>query len=256
VVIGLGAAAWYYREPLGGFATDLIDTVDTEMARDQAAQDRAAATTGANEPLAEAPAVTDDTPATVLAPGAKEPASAKPAQPETVAPVPEAQPPVTESSGQAPAATTATAPPPDSAPAERAPAPAELAPGTAPQTAPATAPPQLARAAGPTSFSFQQSALTVRESDVAARITIRRTGDLAGTAEVSWWTADGSAVADRDYADLGARIERFAPGEATRTVYVPITNDAIGEPARSFTVLLGRGGDAASEIRVDIVDDD
>jgi hypothetical protein len=37
---------------------------------------------------------------------------------------------------------------------------------------------------------------------------------------------------------------------------VPITNDAIGEPARSFTVLLGRGGDAASEVRVDIVDDD
>jgi hypothetical protein len=96
----------------------------------------------------------------------------------------------------------------------------------------------------------------VREGDVAARIVIRRSGSLAGTAEVSWWTVGGTAVADRDYADLGARVERFAPGEASRTVFVPITNDAFAEPAKSFTVLLGREGASAGELRVDIVDDD
>ena len=42
-----------------------------------------------------------------------------------------------------------------------------------------------------------------------------------------------------------ARVERFAPGEASRTVYVPITNDAFAEPTKSFTVLLGRGGASA-----------
>ena len=48
------------------------------------------------------------------------------------------------------------------------------------------------------------------------------------------------------------------PGEASRTVYVPLTNDAVREPSKSFRVLLGRGegADVAAEMRVDIVDDD
>ncbi|HET8755896.1 MAG TPA: Calx-beta domain-containing protein, partial [Solirubrobacteraceae bacterium] len=101
------------------------------------------------------------------------------------------------------------------------------------------------------------STIGVREGDVAARITIRRSGDLSGAAEVSWWTEDGSAVADADYADLGARIERFAPGEASRTVFVPLTNDGVSEDVKSFSVLLGRGsGEVVARARVDIVDDD
>jgi serine/threonine protein kinase len=263
-LIGVGAAVWYYQEPLGGFATDLMERVDTEMARSQAADDRASQSTTADVPLTKAPVVTDDTPATVLAPGANEPAAPETAQAQATAPAPEAQAPAAasvdrasaaDSADRAPAERAATARPQQSAPADPVPEPAAPTPVAPPQAAPA-APPQAAPAAGPTRFSFQQSAVTVRESDVAARIMIRRSGDLSGTAEVSWWTADGSAVADRDYADLGARIERFAPGEASRTVYVPITNDTMSEPARNFSVLLGRGGDAASEIRVNIVDDD
>jgi hypothetical protein len=107
-------------------------------------------------------------------------------------------------------------------------------------------------ATGPARFAFERESLAVREGDVAARIVIRRSGDSSGSAEVSWSTTDGTAVADRDYADLGARIERFAPGESSRTIYVPLTNDSVTEPARSFRVLLEGG----AEIRVDILDDD
>ena len=51
------------------------------------------------------------------------------------------------------------------------------------------------------------------------------------------------------------------PGEKSRTIYVPLTNDAVTEPLRSFKVMLGRGdaarsGSVAGEMRVDIVDDD
>ena len=115
--------------------------------------------------------------------------------------------------------------------------------------------PSVAKAApaGPTRFSFQQSVTTVRESDVAARIVIRRSGDLSGAASVSWWTVDGTALADSDYADLGARIERFEPGEASRTVYVPLTNDAVAEPAKSFGVRLGRR-DGATAGRIHLGD--
>jgi hypothetical protein len=110
---------------------------------------------------------------------------------------------------------------------------------------------------GPTRFDFQQPVVTVREGDVAARIVIRRSGDLAGAAEVSWWTTEGTAVADRDFADLGARIERFTPGEASRTVFVPLTNDSVREPTKSFTVVLGRGeGEIAARAQVSIADDD
>ena len=45
-------------------------------------------------------------------------------------------------------------------------------------------------------------------------------------ATIAWWTGNGTAIADSDYADLGARVERFEPGEQSRTVYVPLTNDS------------------------------
>jgi hypothetical protein len=131
-------------------------------------------------------------------------------------------------------------------------------PSTAARAPVETPPAATAAAPGPTRFDFQQGVVTVREGDVAARVTIRRSGDLSGSASVSWWTEQGTARADADYADLGARIERFAPGEASRTIYVPLTNDAVREPPKNFRILLGRGegGEAASETRVDLIDDD
>ncbi len=230
LVIGLGAAAWYYQEPLRAFSTDLMAEVEARIDAQRASPDRAAApaATSAGAPLAPAPAVTDPEPAMVLAPGANVPADANPAAPAVDAPV------------------SAPAEEPFAAEAERATPPAAVTP----------APP--AADAGPTRFAFQQDVVTVREGDVAARITIRRSGNLSGEASVSWWTAEGTARADADYADLGARIERFAPGEASRTVYVPLTNDTVREPTKSFRVLLGRGegADIAGEVRVDVIDDD
>ena len=79
----------------------------------------------------------------------------------------------------------------------------------------------------------------MREGDVAARIVIRRSGDLSGTAEVSWSTADGTAVADRDYADLGARLERFQPGESSRTIYVPLIDNFLDLLAGPMAVIAG-----------------
>jgi hypothetical protein len=215
-LVCLGAAAWYYRGPLAAFGTDLLATVETEMARIRAA-DAPAAAPVADAPVTQAPAVTDDAPATVIADGTG----------RTV---------VT-------AAPERAAPPPDAPLAEASPAPV----GSAPVAAVATdIPGDLAR------FSFEHESLSVREGDVAARVVIRRSGNPSGTAEVTWRTIDGTAVADRDYADLGARAERFAPGESSRTIYVPLTNDPVPEPTRSFRVLL----DGGAEIRVDIVDDD
>jgi hypothetical protein len=246
VITGLGAAAWYYQEPLGVFASNVMSEVEARMSADATRRDPATAsmpTEAASEPLTVEPAVTDPAPATVLAPGAT--------------PLPETKPALANVSKPRLAAPVQQPPAPETAPAGAGVQPVESR-SPEPEPAPTAAAPVAAvvPAAGPTHFAFQQSAASVREGDVAARIVIRRSGSLAGTAEVSWWTAGGTAVADRDYADLGARVERFAPGEASRTVFVPITNDAFAEPAKSFTVILGREGASAGELRVDIVDDD
>jgi hypothetical protein len=270
LVIGLGVAAWYYQEPLRGFASDLMGEVESRMAAERAAPDRTTEVSGADQPLASAPPVTDTDPATVLAPGAapvepdletpatREPAAPPADEPARAAAEPEPSPPAPARVQPTPAPSTTA--PDRAASAQEAPppAPAAVAPAArAPdvRAEPPAAPPV---AAGPARFAFQQGIVTVREGDVAARITIRRSGDLSGTATVSWWTAQGTAIADADYADLGARIERFAPGEASRTIYVPLTNDAMREPPKSFRVLLGRGegGEPAAETRVDLIDDD
>lgn len=230
-LIGLGAAAWYYREPLAAFGTELVATVETEVERIRAA-DAPPAAQVAEAPVTQAPAVADDTPATVIADGAGRTVVKEVAAPE---PTPM---PADEST-----AISESLPSPPIAEPVATPAPAAVA-----QAAPTSS----AMAAGTVRFSFERDSLTVREGDVAARIVIRRSGDLSSAAEVSWSAASGTAVADRDYADLGARIERFAPGESSRTVYVPLTNDSVPEPARSFRVVL----DGDTEIRVEILDDD
>ena len=251
LLLGLGVAIWYYQEPLRAFSTDLMTEVDTRIdaERAPAAKAPAPAPESAQAPLESAPAVTDQEPAMVLAPGANVPADANARASAGDEPV--TAPP------QDPAATQAQPAPPPPAVIEPSPGVAEQAPATV-TPPPAVPAPSAPVATGPTQFAFQQGLVTVREGDVAARITIRRSGSLAGTASVSWWTEQGTARADADYADLGARIERFEPGEASRTVYVPLTNDAVREEPKSFQVLIGRGevADDAAMVRVDIIDDD
>lgn len=280
LVIAGGYAAWYYQDPIRQFATDLATEVEAQMNRE--APTTTTATTPAEAPLARAPTVTDEPPPTVLAPGATMPEAT---QPEVAAPLAADEtelPPSAETNADSPApAPLETAPTPVTRepPVQAAPEPKVAATRPAPkmpppaprQQTPSSAAPSATSAtvtelppaaaavpqAGPARFEFVQSAMTVREGDVAARVTIRRSGDLSKPAEVSWWTEAGTAIPDADYADLGARVERFAPGEASRTVYVPLTNDSVHESVKSFDVILGRGqGDEVSRTRVNIADDD
>lgn len=144
-----------------------------------------------------------------------------------------------------------------------------IAPAPAPQIdqGSAIAPPVAATAAPDPAaresrFHFPLAAMTISESDVAARIDIQRSGDGKAPASVVWWTSENTAIAGKDYADLGRRVEKFAPGEQSRTIYIPLVNDAVREPAKSFNVYLGRyesgrkSADPIAGLRIDIVDDD
>jgi hypothetical protein len=195
--------------------------------------------------------LTQDAPRT---PGAPADAAPEPPAPTVTAPV--ESPAIATAPIEVPAAPVDSPAEPVDAPAEPVDAPAEPVEIPAPATATADAP-----AAGPPRFAFSQPVLTVSESDVAARIVIRRSGNTAERASIAWWTTDGSAVADQDFADLGRRVERFAPGETMRAIFVPLTNDAVAEPVKRFNVYLGRADsrgttEPLSGMRVDIIDDD
>ena len=110
-------------------------------------------------------------------------------------------------------------------------------------------------------FEPEKPVVVVSEAAPGAAITIRRHGSLDAAASVVWWTTDGTAIADEDYINLGARIEKFAPGEQTRTIIVPIVHDSKPEPRESFYVNIrpGQGGkreDPAARVEVVIEDDD
>jgi hypothetical protein len=125
---------------------------------------------------------------------------------------------------------------------------------------PASGTTRAAAAAPASTPQFERRAtVTVSEWEASARIVIRRTGLLEAEASVVWWAADRTALADEDYAVLGARIETFAPGEESRVVYVPLVADSISEQRESFFVNLRAdraGSEAAMQLEVVVLDDD
>jgi hypothetical protein len=130
-----------------------------------------------------------------------------------------------------------------------APAAAAIGRESAEAVTPAQAPPQ---------FFFSEARLSVRESDGALRLTIRREGDLSRPASVSFSTADGSALAGQDYVAAVDGTERFAAAESERTIFVPLINDGLVETTERFVVRLDDGAAVSglTSLSIDIVDDD
>jgi hypothetical protein len=204
-------------------------------------------------PTAAAPAATEPPAAT----RASEPLAEPPTAPPAIEPLaePPAAPPATET---APPASAVAASAPESPPAPVTVAPTPSVPPSL--ELPSPQPPAAAAAGVPETprFVFAERTLTVNEGGGSARVLIRRTGSLEEEASVVWWTTDGTAVADEDYAVLGARVARFAAGEDTQVLYVPLIADSLPESRESFVVNLGteRAGQAALQFEVVVLDDD
>src|SRR5262249_29578750 len=118
----------------------------------------------------------------------------------------------------------------------------------------ASPPQELARTPPtPETFEFEEQVVSVSEAQAVAKVTIRRRGGTLAPSSVVWSTADGTAVADSDYAGFGPTVEQFAAGETTRKIYIPIIGDALAEGPESFYVELNGG---EQRVEVVIVDDD
>ena len=156
--------------------------------------------------------------------------------PDVAAPVAAAEPPAVAELPDAAAPVTAAEPPAVAELPDAAESPAAVEPPAAEPVAAAEAP--VAAAAeppAPETFEFTTGVVLVSEREAGARVTIRRRGGGLGQSSVVWWASDGTAVAPSDYADLGPTTERFAAGEETRRIYVPIVGDANREGPRAFT---------------------
>jgi hypothetical protein len=89
--------------------------------------------------------------------------------------------------------------------------------------------------APPTSPIFLGSRLfAAREGDGNAVVTVRRSGDTRTAATATYTLTPGTAGAG-DFATAGGSVT-FAPGQSSKPVSVPITDDADVEPAETFTI--------------------
>ena len=91
-------------------------------------------------------------------------------------------------------------------------------------------------------------------------VTLTRVGNLNDAVTVSYVTQDGSARAGQDYAAASGTLT-FASGEETKTIRVPVLDDAIREGEERFLVQLVNPSanavlGAPSETQVVIVDDE
>lgn len=88
---------------------------------------------------------------------------------------------------------------------------------------------------GTTSFSIND--VTVNEGAGTLTFTVTRTGDAAGAATLNYALSSGTATGSADFNADGGAVS-FTDGQATATITVSITNDALYERSESFTVTL------------------
>jgi serine/threonine protein kinase len=145
------------------------------------------------------------------------------------------------------AAPSQTVPPAavSSAPAPLQPPPVNHAPAATAAPAPHAAPTALPAPRPATGTATLRSHLElaadtvdVRLGDPAARILVRRTGNLHGDLPFSWWTESGTAKPGQDYASVAAHQEHIEDGKSFINLYVPVIVDSTRRQSKSFYVVI------------------
>jgi hypothetical protein len=76
--------------------------------------------------------------------------------------------------------------------------------------------------------------IVVGEKAGFAEFVVRLSAPSAAPVSVNYFTSNGTAFANNDYMGVGTTTLTFAPGEAVKTVRVPIVDDTAVEPTESF----------------------
>jgi Calx-beta domain len=106
-------------------------------------------------------------------------------------------------------------------------------------------------------FSLSAADVNVNEAAGPAVFTVNLSPAPGAGAQVqvSYQTADGSALAASDYTAASGTLT-FGPGETQKTVSVPITNDTNPESNETFTVMLTSVDTNSVSATATILDDD
>ena len=79
---------------------------------------------------------------------------------------------------------------------------------------------------------------SVGEGIGSITVTVTRTGGSDGAVSATLGTADGAATAGQDFTSVATSISFAAGDSAAKSITIPISDDALEEPAESFTVTL------------------
>jgi hypothetical protein len=109
----------------------------------------------------------------------------------------------------------------------------------------------------PGTLQFSAAAYSANESQGAVVVTVTRTGQMSGTATGTVTAASGTAASGADFTAT-TTIVTFADGDAaSKTVSIPLINDATIESSESFAVTLSSTSlGSVSSATVTIQDDD
>jgi glucose/arabinose dehydrogenase len=108
-------------------------------------------------------------------------------------------------------------------------------------------------------IGLNQNNFLVDENNNTIDITLQRTGNTTGTSSVEYSTYDDTAIAGRDYTTVTGTVT-FAPGETSKTLSIPILNDALVETDEAFKLTIDRAEGAElgtpRTATITILDDD
>lgn len=113
-------------------------------------------------------------------------------------------------------------------------------------------------AADPVRIEAETASIQVPEGATSAVVILRRSGPATGPLTVAWQLENGNALEGEDFATPAERTTRFAGGQTTRAIYLPLVNDDQPEPEEFFTLSFQspRAVIDSGRVTITILDDD
>nr|MBP7589454.1 hypothetical protein [Thermoanaerobaculia bacterium] len=103
-----------------------------------------------------------------------------------------------------------------------------------------------ALASGPGTVKFDQSSISVLEEAGVALVLVERSQGEDGAITVDYSSGDVSATAGADYEAVTGTLSWAAGDGSSRTITVPILDDAAGEPGESLVLALSNATGGAT----------
>lgn len=87
-------------------------------------------------------------------------------------------------------------------------------------------------------LALSAATYSVNETGGSAIITVTRSGGSTGTVGLTYATADGTASSSNDYTYTSGTLTWASGDAASKTISIPITNDAVSEANETLSILL------------------